>query len=251
MSAKTFIASFERLSFRNKILIGIGLIAVFILLFYFVIYQNQVAKTAKLQNDLKDLAQRQNILIAQSKEIEKVSKTISALDERIGAISEYLPTKEDVPELLKQISEISSRSAVSLLLFRPGVEVKRTYVAEIPIEIQVRGSYIETAQFFYSLSRQLALHDNYSDVSSTMKKRPRIVNITDFTMGKVVPEERGIFLGESKSTRDVIMQNVFIISTALTVKTFRMLTPEEREEMKASEKEEEKKKTKKKDKKPH
>jgi type IV pilus assembly protein PilO len=251
MSTKTFIASFERISFRNKILIGIGLIAVVVMLFYFIIYQTQVAKTAKLQNDLKDLAQRQRLLIAQSKEIEKISQTISTLDKRIGAISTYLPTKEDVPELLKQISEISNRSAVSLLLFRPGIEVKRTYVAEIPIEIQVRGSYIETAQFFYSLSRQLALHDNHFEVSSIVKKRPRIVNITDFTMGKVVPEERGVFLGESKSTRDVIMQNVFIISTALTVKTFRMLTPEERKEMKAKEEEEQKSKGKKKSKKKH
>jgi hypothetical protein len=81
------------------------------------------------------------------------------------------------------------------------------------------------------------------------KRRPRIVNITDFTMGKVVPEERGIFLGKSKSTRDVIMQNVFIVSTSLTVKTFRMLTPEERAEMKAKEEESKQKNKKKKNKK--
>ena len=249
MSTKTFIATFERVSFRNKVLIGIGIIAVVILVFYFVVYQSQVGKTARLENDLRDLSQRQKILIVQSKEIDKISKTISTMNKRIEAISEYLPTKEDVPELLKQISEISSRSEVSLLLFRPGVEVKHTYVAEIPIEIEVRGSYIETAQFFYSLSRQLALHDTLSQVSSMMKKRPRIVNITDFSMGKVVPEERSIFLGESKSTRDVIMQNVFIISTSLTVKTFRMLTPEEREEMKMKEEEAKQKNKKKKEKK--
>ena len=249
MSTKTFIASFERISFRNKVLIGIGIIAVVILIFYFGIYQSQVAKTAKLENDLRDLAQRQKILLVQSKEIDNITKTISTMTNRIDAISEYLPTKEDVPELLKQISEISSRAEVSLLLFRPGVEVKHTYVAEIPIEIQVRGSYIETAQFFYSLSRQLALHETVSQASSMVKKRPRIVNITDFTMGKVVPEERGIFLGDSKSTRDVIMQNVFIIATSLTVKTFRMLTPEERAEMKAKEEEAKQKSKKKNDKK--
>ncbi|HCH64939.1 MAG TPA: hypothetical protein DFR83_19190, partial [Deltaproteobacteria bacterium] len=104
-----------------------------------------------------------------------------------------LPNKREIPGLLKGISTTGKKVGLEVRQFRPLVEIKREYVAEVPVELEVGGSFHEVAMFF----------DRLSDMN-------RIVYVKDIQMG--APEERG--------------GKVYLTVTGKAV-TFRFLTKEE------------------------
>lgn len=113
-----------------------------------------------------------------------------------------LPNQREIPGLLKGISTTGKKVGLEVRQFRPLVEIKREYVAEVPVELEVGGSFHEVAMFF----------DRLSDMN-------RIVYVKDIQMGE--PEERG--------------GKVYLTVTGKAV-TFRFLTKEEQDAAKGGDK---------------
>ena len=91
-----------------------------------------------------------------------------------------LPDKKEIPQLLTAISSLGKESGLNFLLFRPKPEVPKEFYAEIPVEIQVEGSYHEVASFF-----------------SKVGNLNRIVNITNVSMAKRYEEVEKMILSTS------------------------------------------------------
>mgnify|MGYP000229645733 CR=1 FL=1 len=109
-----------------------------------------------------------------------------------------LPNSREIPGLLKGISTTGKKVGLEVRRFTPLPEIKREYVAEVPVALEVGGSFHEVAMFF----------DRLSDMN-------RIVYVKDIEMG--VPEERG--------------GKVYLTVTGKAV-TFRFLSKEEQEAQK-------------------
>jgi type IV pilus assembly protein PilO len=80
-------------------------------------------------------------------------------------VSRALPEKEEIPSLLAGISQAGKEAGLEFLLFQPKPEVPKDFYAEIPVDINVSGSYHQVAIFF----------DKVANL-------PRIVNIRDAKM---------------------------------------------------------------------
>ncbi len=80
-------------------------------------------------------------------------------------VSRALPEKEEIPSLLAGISQAGKEAGLEFLLFQPKPEVPKDFYAEIPVDINVSGSYHQVAIFF----------DKVANL-------PRIVNIRDVKM---------------------------------------------------------------------
>jgi type IV pilus assembly protein PilO len=104
-----------------------------------------------------------------------------------------LPEDREIPGLLKGISSLGKKVGLEVGRFQPLPEKMREYVAEVPVSLEVQGSYHEVAMFFDRLS-----------------KMNRIVYVSNIEMGD--PEERG--------------GKVYLTVTGNAV-TFRFLTDEE------------------------
>lgn len=77
-----------------------------------------------------------------------------------------LPDKSEIPSLLENVSSLGKSSGLEFQLFKPRVEVPKNFYAEIPVDIKVEGTFKDVVDFFDKVS-----------------KMPRIVNITDITIG--------------------------------------------------------------------
>jgi type IV pilus assembly protein PilO len=113
-----------------------------------------------------------------------------------------LPNSREIPGLLKGISTTGKKVGLEVRRFTPLPEIQKEYVAEVPVALEVGGSFHEVAMFF----------DRLSDMN-------RIVYVKDIEMG--APEERG--------------GKVYLTVTGKAV-TFRFLTKEEQEKMKEAKK---------------
>jgi type IV pilus assembly protein PilO len=83
-----------------------------------------------------------------------------------------LPEQKEIPELLKQVSNLGQDSGLSVTLFRQKPEVLQDLYAEVPVEMSVRGGYHQIALFFDKVRRL----DRIVNISDTSMKNPQVAN---------------------------------------------------------------------------
>jgi type IV pilus assembly protein PilO len=87
---------------------------------------------------------------------------LADIEKSFGALLRQLPSKTEVPNLLVDISQTGLAAALEQKLFQPGQEVKKDFYAELPIHIQLTGSYHQFGSFvsgIAALPRIVTLHD--------------------------------------------------------------------------------------------
>ena len=120
---------------------------------------------------------------------ESVSRFLSA---SFGALLRQLPGRTEVPNLLVDISQTGLAAGLEEKFFQPSPEEKKDFYAELPIKIQLKGTYHEFGEFV-----------------SGIAALPRIVTLHDIT----IKSEKGL------SYDDLILE--------LTARTYRYLDDEE------------------------
>ena len=89
---------------------------------------------------------------------DQLTQIEASLDEMIRE----MPTEEEVASLLVDISQTGLASGLEFKLFKPDASVAKDFYSELPISIQVVGSYEELGLFvsgLASLPRIVTLHD--------------------------------------------------------------------------------------------
>lgn len=130
-------------------------------------------------SELGELATAQAGLIEQLRQVKDRAKNKDKFEAEVNALMydlkqamKELPNDREIPGLLKGISSLGKKVGLEVRKFQPLAEVPREFVAEVPVALEVEGSYHEVAMFFDRLS-----------------KMNRIVYVQDIEMGE--PAERG------------------------------------------------------------
>ena len=87
------------------------------------------------------------------------------MEQTFGSLLRQLPNTTEVPDLLVDITQAGLGRGLEFALFRPEKELPKDFYAEMPISVEVRGTYHELAQFV-------------SDVAAL----PRIVTFGDISI---------------------------------------------------------------------
>ena len=149
-----------------------GIIVVIVLCVgYLVIYPQIEAKTEK-QEKYDNLSQELNEKKHVIAKLEKLEEELEAKKKQLEVLKKLLPDKKEIPQLLTGISSDGKESGLEFSFFRPKPEMARDFYAEIPMEIQVHGTYHQVATFF-----------------SKVGNMDRIVNITNVIMDN--PRDEG------------------------------------------------------------
>ena len=160
-----FFEKIEELSKLQRLGIFIGILLALLSGFgYFSVYP----KLEQIDSLKSQLAQAQL-------ELNKAKQNAAQLNEwrskMITKEAEYrevmraLPESAEIPSLLAGISQAGKDAGLEFLLFQPKAEIRQEFFAEIPVDINVSGSYHQVAVFFEKVSNL-----------------PRIVNIRDIRM---------------------------------------------------------------------
>ena len=64
-----------------------------------------------------------------------------------------LPTTQEIPDLLRTISDLGKAAGLEFLSFVPSREIQRDFYADIPIYIKVRGPYHSVGKFLDQVSK--------------------------------------------------------------------------------------------------
>ena len=116
------------------------------------------------------------------------------LRKRLVELKEQLPEEKEVSSLLKQVSDLCIKSGLEISLWKP--EEKKTHpsgiVYEIPVKVELTGSYHNLGYFFSSLTK-LNRIINLSDIklSEPKTEKEKVIVRVAFTATtfSAVPEE--------------------------------------------------------------
>ena len=168
------------------------------------------AEIEKNQKQIATLQAEKRKLLSEIAKGDQIQAEIIQVQGLFNEITAQLPEQKEIPELLRQVSNLGRDSGLEVRLFRQQPEVKQTLHAEVPVEMAVRGGYHQIALFF-----------------DKVRHLDRIVNIADMNIKEI---QSGDQPGQ--------------VESSFFATTYRFLSKEEQEEQRRKAEEEEAKKKK-------
>jgi len=132
--------------------------------------QKQLAQLEDHQ--IKEIALKEEFKIKalRAAKLELYKEQLAEMNATFGALLRQLPEKTDVESLLVDVSQTGLASGLEVNKFKPSEEEKKGFYAELPITLEVIGSFHQMATFI-----------------SGIAALPRIVTISDM---KLEPAEK-------------------------------------------------------------
>lgn len=87
---------------------------------------------------------------------------LAQIETELADMIRQMPTKEEVANLLTDISQTGLASGLEFRLFKPGAPIRKDFYSELPINIEVVGKFEELGLFvsgLASLPRIVTVHD--------------------------------------------------------------------------------------------
>ena len=178
-----------KLSTPQKALILVAVLGVMVGLYYNIFFSPRQEELKLLKADLNKLVEELNKGRAITRDHQKSKEQIAKLDEELRNALAQLPNEKEIPEILKNITNLGKESNLEFTLFRPKTEEPQQFYAKVPIELTVLGSYHNTGIFFDKVS-----------------KLPRIINVVDFNMTRA----RDV---KGKGEADVLIKTSCLVNT--------------------------------------
>ncbi|WP_456386979.1 type 4a pilus biogenesis protein PilO [Desulfolithobacter sp.] len=143
------------LPLSKKVKLGI-IAALFILpllLFYFLMFMPGQDKIEKLNRQKTALQTEIRKAKKAAASLPRYKREMEELKRKFEEIAVVLPKKKEIPELLRNISDLGKSAGLDFLSFKPGKETPRDFYAEIPIDISIRGPYHNLGHFLDRVSK--------------------------------------------------------------------------------------------------
>lgn len=160
-----FIDRFNSVPLGQKVLIFILMMILIGVGFWMGVYTPIQEDIESANNRLSDLQQEKERLEQLKRNQEKMSQKIADLQQELLIAREKLPASAEIPSLLQRIHNQAKTAGLEITEFNRNDEVPRQFYIEIPVAMELRGTFDELANFFYYVGRMT-----------------RIVNVTDIEL---------------------------------------------------------------------
>ena len=137
----------------QKLGILVGLIILISAAFYSFLYSPQADEIAKLNESIEAAQNEKGIKQKRAANLPKLQKELGDLDVRLKEAIAQLPSKKEIADLLSSIATKAQESGLDIDLFRPRPENYKDFYAEIPVEMNIRGTFHNVIMFFDAIGR--------------------------------------------------------------------------------------------------
>jgi type IV pilus assembly protein PilO len=138
------------LSVKLSILLLIFVVVIGLGLYYDTKDQlTQLERHEKKETELKDVFK---IKANRAAKLELYKEQLAEMRISFGALLRQLPEKTDVESLLVDVSQTGLASGLEIKRFKPSAEEKKGFYAELPITLEVSGSFHQLASFISGIA---------------------------------------------------------------------------------------------------
>ena len=138
---------------KVKILLAVLLFLLPVVLFYFLFFSPKQEKLTGLEKQKVTLTTEVKKAKAAAKNLKKYQDEVAEAQKRFAQTAIVLPKKKEIPNLLRNISDLGKGAGLDFLSFKPGSEIPKDFYAEIPVDISIRGPYHNMGYFLDQVSK--------------------------------------------------------------------------------------------------
>lgn len=138
---------------KKKVMIVIAAVIVPVAFFYLLSYKPGLEKNAAIEQQISTA--RADLLKAEKSaaDLPRVEREVAETREAFELAAVVLPKTSEIPDLLRNISDLGRRAGLDFITFKPGAETARDFYAEIPVDISIRGPYHNMGVFLDQISK--------------------------------------------------------------------------------------------------
>jgi type IV pilus assembly protein PilO len=137
----------------QKLGILAGLIILLSAAFYSFVYSPQTDEVAKLNESIEAARNEKSIKQKRAANLPKLQQELGELDVRLKEAIAQLPSKKEIADLLSSVAAKAQESGLDINLFRPKPESYKDFYAEIPVDINIKGTFHNVIMFFDAIGR--------------------------------------------------------------------------------------------------
>jgi len=127
----------------------LGVIAVLIAGgYFFLMYQDARADLDKLHSKELELQRKLSEVRSIAANMHEFEEEIANLEIKLQAVLRQLPNEREIEVLLTDISNLGKTAGIEIKDFQRREEVVHDFYAEVPINIEIHGTYHEIGRFF-------------------------------------------------------------------------------------------------------
>lgn len=123
------------------------------------------------QGKIKDVESKISVATREAERMPRLESQIADLEKQAGQISQQLPNKKDVGQILITLSQLAQRYGVSIVSFSPGPKTVKPYFFELHYPLVIEGRFHDVGKFFAAISLE-----------------KRIFNVENVSFGSADPE---------------------------------------------------------------
>jgi type IV pilus assembly protein PilO len=127
--------------------------------------QNQLKELERFERKEVELKEEFKVKADQAAKLELYKEQLAEMEASFGALLRQLPETTEVESLLVDVSQTGLAAGLEVKKFKPSAEEKKGFYAELPIALEVSGSFHQLATFI-----------------SGIAALPRIVTISDMKL---------------------------------------------------------------------
>lgn len=151
--------------YQQLLIMGTVLLLV-VLGFLFTVYRPMCQELTDLNKDYARLESKLAEDRRIANDLPKFKAEFEKLQLQLTEALKELPNQKEIPSLLTSIAGLAREEGLEVLSFKPKSEQVKGFYAEVPVELELLGTYHEVAMFFYDVG-----------------KMARIVNVNNLQMG--------------------------------------------------------------------
>lgn len=141
------------LSPKKRVLLWVGSLLLLTYLFWQYYYSTKIDEYSELSQTNEQLQGQIATEMVIVSSLPKFRKEVDELNALYKIAVSKLPQKREIPNLLDTVSSLAKDAGLEVRRFAPQTDVIKDFYAEIPVNVEMKGSYHNVAIFFDELSR--------------------------------------------------------------------------------------------------
>jgi type IV pilus assembly protein PilO len=137
---------------------------------WYFLYQPRAEEIARLDEQIAQTRQTLEKHRSIAAKYDEFRAKVEKVEASLRQLLTQLPKRREIPDLIRQISDLGVRTGLQISLLRPQPEQPKEFYAEIPIAVTVVGPYHAVGQFFDALG-QLSRIVSVSNIQMAMNAK--------------------------------------------------------------------------------
>jgi type IV pilus assembly protein PilO len=125
--------------------------------FYWFYYSDALEEQKRKEQQLAELQKQIRALEATANRLPEFQREVQALEARLETLKRILPPEKEMPDLMRRVQYLAAQSSLAIRKFTPSATAQRDFYVEVPVAVDVEGTYHNLGAFFDRISRMSRL----------------------------------------------------------------------------------------------